>query len=373
MSTLIELNKALNVVDDGPCICSLESVCKKDPLPYGKMHDTTVSELLALRESFDIRAKQDSESAKESVSLSVAAWIFHSNKLEFSAQDNEGDTEKLVKGCNGPIRTAAQENSLKTLHLLRETYETPYRASKPEAAVSFDSEKLKAWHLKLFPIDSYHFGGQFRTSAAFTRNLSGTTMHYYPHNGIIKSAIGQLGAIVYQQLKLLRQVQDPMRRLAQTFAIAAFCHFHFLDIHPFADGNGRIGRYLAKRLLDLELPVPFPLFQNREEYVAVLEMRSQGAADVVVSKLMEIMLKNAIRHYQRLLHKNRTYDIFVCGVEVDEIKVTLKTVLPYANRNQVDAVLLKFQEMEEGENIDVELEETIIRMKKFPSFIVDDI
>ena len=46
----------------------------------------------------------------------------------------------------------------------------------------------------------------------------------------------------------------------QVFMLAAWLLFKFVNIHPFMDGNGRMCRLLANRVLAVIFPFPVPIF-----------------------------------------------------------------------------------------------------------------
>ena len=63
---------------------------------------------------------------------------------------------------------------------------------------------------------------------------------------------------------------------AKTFSekceLAFYAHFHFVSIHPFADGNGRTSRLLMNYLLScFDLPVFYVYRNNRLSYIQALE------------------------------------------------------------------------------------------------------
>jgi hypothetical protein len=65
---------------------------------------------------------------------------------------------------------------------------------------------------------------------------------------------------------------QPDRKIRYCLALAAFAQFHFVDIHPFNDGNDRMCRFISKHILDWVLPVPFPMFVDRDKYLMALEV-----------------------------------------------------------------------------------------------------
>ena len=69
---------------------------------------------------------------------------------------------------------------------------------------------------------------------------------------------------------------DPVRK-------SAVFHLLFEVIHPFTDGNGRVGRILMNAVL-IEGRLMNVAFRNREEYIGALRNAEEGAV-VVVDKL----------------------------------------------------------------------------------------
>ncbi len=78
------------------------------------------------------------------------------------------------------------------------------------------------------------------------------------------------------------------RRDVHPVVHAAIAHAQFETIHPYVDGNGRIGRLLTHKLLDAgETPVPVAhgLLHNPTGYVAGLTAYRDGSLDAWVSTL----------------------------------------------------------------------------------------
>lgn len=92
-----------------------------------------------------------------------------------------------------------------------------------------------------------------------------------PKYEIAKQSIGLLCEIVNKVMQAEIQAStDPIEKMLRLFALAAFTQFHFVDAHPFKDGNGRMCRFLSKRILDFCLPLPFPMYTSRQKYFDAL-------------------------------------------------------------------------------------------------------
>ena len=77
-------------------------------------------------------------------------------------------------------------------------------------------------------------------------------------------------------------VNDPAMANLPSLVFAALVHYQFETIHPFPDGNGRVGRILTSIILKSRKIMPQPLLymspyleNNREEYVDLLLSVSQ--------------------------------------------------------------------------------------------------
>lgn len=78
---------------------------------------------------------------------------------------------------------------------------------------------------------------------------------------------------VEENLKsLIEEINDVQINDNNALKIVSYFHCWFETIHPFADGNGRVGRMLLNYLLIGNNLPPIVLFENdREEYYLVLE------------------------------------------------------------------------------------------------------
>jgi len=69
-------------------------------------------------------------------------------------------------------------------------------------------------------------------------------------------------------MRLLLQWYDLHKHALHPVELAALFHAKFEQIHPFADGNGRVGRFIVYVLLDKGMPTLFP---DRKRYLEALE------------------------------------------------------------------------------------------------------
>lgn len=143
------------------------------------------------------------------------------------------------------------------------------------------SEKmLFSWHAMLFKGSTHLTIGAWRT-------------HSEPMQ-IVSGALGR--EVVHFEAPPSRQVPDEMNRfitwynasemeLTKPVIRAAIAHLYFESIHPFEDGNGRIGRAIAEKALsqNLERPILLSLSRsiesNKKVYYEQLQ-RAQRSNDI---------------------------------------------------------------------------------------------
>jgi Fic family protein len=86
---------------------------------------------------------------------------------------------------------------------------------------------------------------------------------------------------------------------------AGLAHLYFECIHPFADGNGRIGRAVAEMALSQELGKPVMLSlsttiaSRRKEYYAALAQASNGGLDSLLNARQTLVLHRMLREGSR--------------------------------------------------------------------------
>jgi fido (protein-threonine AMPylation protein) len=365
----------LSVNDDGPHDSTLHRV-----IPQLKGHGAVLMrQALCYATTYTERAKTlchliaeydalDCRKQAECSLYSVARFIFTSNKIEHAGLSTESDTRAAILAASTAPRSIANvadrpglNDVLRTLDLLTTTFDQagkePCRnCAEPQSRLSFDIPTLQAWHTTLFSL-TLPSAGRFRSAGAFTDG------HKYPHHSVLRHGMETLSRLVYELWKGVASSGFlDHGRVLWCFALAAFAQFHLVDQHPFVDGNGRMCRFLSKRVLDWVLPVPIAMFPDRSPYFeALISGRREASALHAPSALMGLLLDTAITHYQEMVNSGRQWDEIIVvqsEAEVEKLPAELKE---------------SFREMKEGETRDVQVGDRRVRLHRYPSLCLDDV
>ncbi len=150
------------------------------------------------------------------------------------------------------------------------------------------TEQLLAWHAALFPTGY----------SGITRIATGQYRTHAEPMQIVTVRLGRPDAVHYQapassdvpaHMQALLQWFNTSRGQIDGLVRAALLHLRFEAIHPFEDGNGRVGRALAELALAQDMQTPQRLFSlsnqlwiDRKGYYAQLQSAT-GQADMDVT------------------------------------------------------------------------------------------
>jgi len=116
-------------------------------------------------------------------------------------------------------------------------------------------------------------------------------------------------------------------------------HLTFEHIHPFVDGNGRIGRVIINYLLVREgyVPVNIKFVDRQKYYEAFREFDHDGKTDI----MEEILFKALTNSYHKRLAYLEGREIIKLAEYAKRMKLSHSNLLNKANRQTIEAFLEK--------------------------------
>lgn len=146
-----------------------------------------------------------------------------------------------------PVRDRASQGAAELMVNVRETWDD-----------ALNAERLFEWHRMLLQGERRVLIGAWRTHAEPMQVVSGSLTD--PKVFFEAPPSGQVPA---EMNAFLRWFNDSRKTIRQGPVRAALAHLYFESIHPFEDGNGRIGRAIAEKALSQGLGRPALLSLSR--------------------------------------------------------------------------------------------------------------
>ena len=119
--------------------------------------------------------------------------------------------------------------------------------------------------------------GQYKIHPNNVRLTDGTLHAYAP-----------VDRVPDEMHRLIEQIRRPEFETAHPVLQASYCHYAFVVIHPFADGNGRVARALASTFFYRALSIPLVIFENqRPAYLDALALADREDYGPLISFLRD--------------------------------------------------------------------------------------
>lgn len=247
------------------------------------INQVTRDRINSLSEEYRKLAVKHKEAIKELTISELPEMVYNSNAIENSTLTLE-DTEDIL------IR-----NQIRTDHEIREIYEAKNLASaieylmdNPEKEISV--ELILKLHKTLLTNIRDEIAGRFRSGKEWVR--VGTHIGANPEfvNGFMHDLVGDYNS-------------DNGEYFLEKIA---YFHAEFENIHPFGDGNGRIGRLLTNEQLDM-LGLPPIIIPNKskfdEYYPALDEYTKTNKADKLTELFASLLIEALHRRITKLTAK----------------------------------------------------------------------
>ncbi len=247
------------------------------------INQVTRDRINSLAEEYHKLTTRQKEAIKQITLSELPEMVYNSNAIENSTLTLE-DTEDIL------IR-----NQIRTDHEIREIYEAKNLASaieylmdNPEKEISV--ELILNLHKTLLTNIRDDIAGRFRSGREWVR--VGTHIGANPEfvNG------------------LMYELVENYNSDASGYFLDKITYFHaeFENIHPFGDGNGRIGRLLTNEQLDM-LGLPPIIIPNKskfdEYYPALDEYTKTGKVDKLTELFASLLIESLYRRIAKLTAK----------------------------------------------------------------------
>lgn len=244
------------------------------------INQVTKDRINNLAEEYRKLAAQQKEAIRELALSELPEMVYNSNAIENSTLTLE-DTEDIL------IR-----NQIRTDHEIREIYEAKNLASaieylmdNPEKEISV--ELILNLHKTLLTNIRDDIAGRFRSGREWVR--VGTHIGANPEF---------VSGLMYELVENCNS-DDGGYFLDKI----AYFHAEFENIHPFGDGNGRIGRLLTNEQLDM-LGLPPIIIPNKskfdEYYPALDEYTKTGKVDKLTELFASLLIETLYRRITKL-------------------------------------------------------------------------
>jgi len=248
----------------------------------------------------------------------VPEHVYNSNAIENSTLTLE-ETEKILNQLV-PGRYISEREIFEARNLARVMGYISGKASEKE----MDSGMILLLHRMLMGNINESIAGRYRQPGEYVR--VGTHIAPPPEQ------VEELITGMLYEYKATFDTLSIISRLARL-------HLTFEHIHPFNDGNGRIGRVIINYILSREgyVPVNIKFVDRTRYYEAFREYDSEAGSTI----MEDIIFKALTNSYHKRLAYLEGKQIITLGDYARKMKLSHSNLLNKANRQTIEAFLEK--------------------------------
>lgn len=247
----------------------------------------------------------------------VAEQVYNSNAIENSTLTLE-ETEKILLQIDLD-RFITEREIFETKNLARVVSYIDKRAKEQELTL----EVILSLHKMLISNIRDDVAGRFRKDNEYVR--VGNHIAPSPQEVVnrLEKMLAEYNAASHENI---------IKRIARL-------HLTFENIHPFVDGNGRIGRVINNYLLTREGFVPINIkFIDRKKYYTAFKEFDEKEMTVVMEEIVGKALTNS--YYKRLAYLE-VKEIITLADYAKNNKLSHSNLINKANRQTIEAFLEK--------------------------------
>lgn len=247
----------------------------------------------------------------------VAEQVYNSNAIENSTLTLE-ETEKILLQIDLD-RYISEREIFEAKNLARVVSYTDKKAKEQELSLDI----ILSLHKMLISNIRDDVAGRFRNSNEFVRVGNYIAPNPKEVVGLLEKMLIEYNAASHENI---------IKRIAKL-------HLTFENIHPFVDGNGRIGRVISNYLLIREGFVPINIkFIDRKKYYEAFKEFDNKQETSIMEEIVGRALSNS--YYKRLAYLEGKKIITLVDY-AKKFKLSHSNLINKANRQTIEAFLEK--------------------------------